>query len=158
MSETNYKTGELTLLKPHKRTDTCYAHAMTSAEWQEIVEAQSFRCFYCGKFIDLSAEPDHLVPVSQDGCTCSGNVVASCAGCNALKSGRTVEEFFKDRPSYLQKAGEFSTRILYLRRSPALFWNHLSVQLKEKYAELNQKKDMNRALGIRDWRKKGKIA
>lgn len=114
------------VLTPHRRLD-CIQKALSEAEWRAIVIAQSFRCFYCGESITAkTAERDHIFPFSQGGCSCSGNRVAACVACNQLKNARTLEEFLADRPQFLQIVANFSTRIVLLERTPALFWNRLS--------------------------------
>ncbi len=58
------------------------------------------RCCYCG--VDLSSvatAQDHLIPLNQKdlGLHAWGNVVPSCATCNALKQGRAWHEVVAER-------------------------------------------------------------
>jgi hypothetical protein len=116
-----------TAITPHKRSE-CQERPLRigGKAWGKILQYQAYRCYYCGGHLwESGAEADHLTPISKGGCDCSGNVVAACKACNQLKSGRDIFEFFSDRPSFLQTAGEYSTRILYLDKAPGLFWNHV---------------------------------
>lgn len=125
------------ILTPHQRPDTCYLPAMTEAEWHDILVAQGWRCFYCGNFMRERAidereipYPDHLYPDSHSGCSCAGNTVAACGICNRMKQGKFIVDFLADNPHFLNTMGQFSTRILFLKRG-RFFWNHLSVQLRK---------------------------
>jgi 5-methylcytosine-specific restriction endonuclease McrA len=60
-------------------------------------EIQSFfggRCCYCGVDLDGKGVQDHLVPLNQTGLGLHawGNIVPSCAQCNAFKQGRPWHE------------------------------------------------------------------
>ena len=132
-----------TIITPHQRQDTCYLPAMSPREWKSILtEAQGDRCFYCGisiyeKAVEPKhrAEPDHLLPKTLGGCSCCGNVVAACGICNRMKQGKLIVDFLAERPQFVRTIGQFSTRNFFLPRIPALFWNHLSVDLRKLAAQ-----------------------
>jgi hypothetical protein len=83
------------------------AGSHTEAEWQALVEAWGWRCFYCGKPIHENPESildaltkDHLVPISRGGSDNIGNLVPACFNCNRLKGMMTIEEFRRERPVF----------------------------------------------------------
>ena len=62
----------------------------------EIAEFFDGRCCYCGREFGLGNAPvqDHLVPLNRTdlGLHAWGNIVASCASCNAYKQGKPWHE------------------------------------------------------------------
>jgi hypothetical protein len=76
----------------------------TKYEWKDVLAAQGFLCFYCGRPIcegsfdpDLEATKDHLLAQSRGGADFIWNVVASCAHCNQLKGTKLPGEFLRER-------------------------------------------------------------
>jgi hypothetical protein len=76
----------------------------TNAEWQDVIHAQGFLCFYCGRPIcngsfdpDLEIEKDHLLHQSRGGCDFIWNIVAACRHCNQLKGTKLPGEFLRER-------------------------------------------------------------
>ena len=123
-----------TVLIPHRKEEIeiCRVY-LNYQDWQDVIRREAFRCFYCGAGIfefllkreqkrDTGvaggiATPDHLWPRFTGGCECCANIVAACSLCNSIKKNRTVAEFIADRPQFEEKAGEFSTSVLYLGES-----------------------------------------
>jgi len=71
----------------------------TPKEWQELKAFYGFRCVRCG-IRELKGEnirnqivleKDHIVPVSQNGCNCIGNIQPLCQTCNNLKSTTSAD-------------------------------------------------------------------
>src|ERR1700686_5146052 len=76
-------------------------------EWEELVIAWGWRCFYCGRPVEERPElvwdmltKDHLTPVSRGGSDDIGNIVPACFNCNRLKGTMTIDEFRLDRPVF----------------------------------------------------------
>lgn len=79
----------------------------TEREWNSLVVAWGWRCFYCAKPVNEEAEPiwdaltkDHLVPLSRGGSDDIGNIVPACFNCNRLKGAMTIDEFREARPVF----------------------------------------------------------
>ncbi|WP_185968439.1 HNH endonuclease [Paracoccus sp. M683] len=72
------------------------------ADWQAVVAAFGHRCAYCGEPGVL--EMDHVIPINRKslGEHRLGNLVPSCARCNASKGNRDFREFLADRPQRIQ--------------------------------------------------------
>jgi len=65
---------------------------LTPDEWQQILEQQSYSCFYCGATgVDL--EMEHKNPASRGGGYTKKNIVAACGPCNRSKKTMTVAEY-----------------------------------------------------------------
>lgn len=93
----------------------CRFPAHSERDWDRVLVACAFRCFYCTRILDhTTAQKDHLVPLSRNGCNCRGNLVASCLNCNSMKGNKTVGEFLEMRPALLQITGKFYTGITAL--------------------------------------------
>jgi hypothetical protein len=59
----------------------------------EVFKRDSFTCQYCGqKAPDVVLEIEHMHPVSKGGTSELLNLVTSCAGCNAGKGARTLDD------------------------------------------------------------------
>jgi 5-methylcytosine-specific restriction endonuclease McrA len=58
---------------------------------EQINEACSGRCVYCGSDQDLGI--DHVVPYGSGGSTLPFNLVIACATCNASKGHKNAAEF-----------------------------------------------------------------
>jgi HNH endonuclease len=76
-------------------------------EWEELVVAWGWRCFYCAKPVretmcptDDSLTRDHLIPLSRGGSNDIGNIVPACLPCNQLKGPMTFDEFREARPVF----------------------------------------------------------
>ena len=67
----------------------------------EIAQFFGNRCCYCGEEFgpDRPAVEDHLVPLNRTdlGLHAWGNIVSSCAACNAVKQGRAWHEVVAER-------------------------------------------------------------
>ena len=98
--------------------DGCRLPEHSDAEWQKILVACAYRCFYCAEVLPLDRPEDwtkdHLVPLIRGGCTCCGNLVCSCRRCNSMKKEKTVAEFLQMKPSLVKTSGQFYTRIISL--------------------------------------------
>jgi len=97
----------------------CTRPAMSKLEWERIIVACAFRCFYCANLLTLSGPDsnltdDHLVPKITGGCECCGNRVAACLRCNAMKGQRSIEEFLHMKPQLVQTSGTFYTGVTSL--------------------------------------------
>jgi hypothetical protein len=101
----------------------CSAPDHSEREWQTIIRACAFRCFYCAEILwmdDTSEQfnpptKDHLVPLFRGGCGCRGNLVSSCRRCNSMKKDKTVAEFLGMKPGLVATSGRFYTRISLLK-------------------------------------------
>ena len=98
-------------------SEGCIFPAHSQREWELILGAHcAFRCFYCARpLVAHSATKDHLVPISRGGCDCRGNLVAACSQCNSMKKERTVYEFLRVRPAFVNFTGKFYTSITALK-------------------------------------------
>lgn len=133
MKETRRPLYSFSILLPHRANEVGW-----SCEWPDagaesraqILTAQSFRCFYCAEPItQLTITDDHLYPISRGGCGCIGNLVGACRSCNGMKRDKLLQDFLRERPSFLRTMGEFSTRVLYFKRD-ALFWDYLAPNVR----------------------------
>jgi 5-methylcytosine-specific restriction endonuclease McrA len=75
--------GQFTASGPGKR--------MTLRLW----ERDRGICHLCGKAVNTLTEAsrDHLVPLSQGGCTCSGNIALAHRGCNSRRGSNETMRF-----------------------------------------------------------------
>jgi hypothetical protein len=93
----------------------------TNAEWDAVVIAQGYLCFYCGRPIckdsadpELEIEKDHLLHQSRRGVDFIWNIVAACKHCNQLKGTKLPGEFLRERWAFahaVDAAAEQSTCI-----------------------------------------------
>jgi 5-methylcytosine-specific restriction endonuclease McrA len=60
----------------------------TAAEFNDVMIAQAYRCFYCGGDISNGATEDHFIPLSKGGSNWIGNIRAACITCNISKGNR----------------------------------------------------------------------
>lgn len=65
---------------------------MTVAEWKQILEACSSKCYWCQREYKRLTQ-DHVVPISRGGRHEASNVVPSCKSCNSSKRDKTGDEF-----------------------------------------------------------------
>jgi 5-methylcytosine-specific restriction endonuclease McrA len=56
----------------------------THAEWQSLLEASSFLCWYCG-CSDKPLTRDHIIPLKLGGSNTISNIVPACRSCNSKK-------------------------------------------------------------------------
>lgn len=61
----------------------CVESTLSSAQWQAIKAAFSYRCAYCKRKRPL--EMDHVVPIVKKGTHTANNIVPACRSCNATK-------------------------------------------------------------------------
>ena len=95
--------------------DGCRLPAHSAEEWNRIILACGFRCFYCAEILaEDKTTKDHLVPLIRRGCACRGNLVASCLRCNSMKKKLTVYEFLRMKPALVETTGEFYTTVISL--------------------------------------------
>ena len=59
----------------------------------EIYTQQKGLCWWCSKFVGLSFEIDHRVPLTKGGTNDPGNIVVSCHECNKGKKDKNAWEF-----------------------------------------------------------------
>lgn len=64
---------------------------VTDSDWNDIINRQRGRCFYCDARGDLVM--DHVVPLAKGGRHAIGNLVAACVRCNSQKSAMFVAEW-----------------------------------------------------------------
>lgn len=57
---------------------------LTVAQWEEIQQAYSHRCAYCGNKPKRLTQ-DHIIPLSKGGQHTVSNIVPACASCNSKK-------------------------------------------------------------------------
>lgn len=102
------------ILWGHTR-DGCRLPPHSAEEWNRIIVACAFRCFYCAEILaEENTTKDHLVPLFRRGCQCRGNLVASCLRCNSMKKKLTVYEFLKLKPALVETSGTFYTTVISL--------------------------------------------
>jgi 5-methylcytosine-specific restriction endonuclease McrA len=86
------RAAELNALKRAERLKTIGdVRNATDEVKQQINEACSGRCVYCGSDQDLGI--DHVVPYGSGGSTLPFNLVIACATCNASKGHKNAAEF-----------------------------------------------------------------
>jgi hypothetical protein len=95
--------------------------AHTKPEWDAVVIAQGYLCFYCGRPIcenspdpDLEITKDHLFAQSRGGVDFIWNIVAACLACNRMKGAKLPGQFLRERWAFahaVDTAAEKSTRI-----------------------------------------------
>jgi 5-methylcytosine-specific restriction endonuclease McrA len=92
-----------TALRKARRQDRKLRAERDNEAW-EAFHRTADRCYYCGEVLTEGvgegqrAPPtmrtrDHLIPRSRGGPTHPLNLVHACAGCNARKANRTLEEY-----------------------------------------------------------------
>ena len=76
----------------HKRRSTMKdaVNDLTATEWEEIKEAQDYRCALCGEVRPL--QRDHIIPVTKGGGLTKSNVQGLCCHCNPHKRDKLMEE------------------------------------------------------------------
>jgi 5-methylcytosine-specific restriction endonuclease McrA len=57
----------------------------------EALEEQHSQCYYCGLFISIRPQADHVVPTSRGGTDERSNIVATCGHCGKKKKNRPIE-------------------------------------------------------------------
>lgn len=62
--------------------------AHTLEEFNAVLIAQAYRCFYCGTDITNGATQDHFIPLSKGGSNYIDNIRAACLPCNISKGNR----------------------------------------------------------------------
>lgn len=75
--------------------------AGTYGEWRwsdfmRVARAFDYCCAYCGEKPER-LDPDHVLPLSRGGPNVLGNLLPSCAMCNAEKNARTLSEWAAHR-------------------------------------------------------------
>lgn len=60
----------------------------TAEEFNAVLIAQTYRCFYCGTDITNGATEDHFIPLSKGGSNWIENIRAACITCNISKGNR----------------------------------------------------------------------
>jgi len=75
----------------NRRARLCGAEGShTAAEFQDVLIAQAFRCFYCGIDITSCATEDHFITLSKGGSNWIENIRAACRPCNNSKGNRAA--------------------------------------------------------------------
>lgn len=65
----------------------------TPEEFERILVAQNYRCFYCGcDLLDGAATVDHFIPISKGGSNWPSNLRGSCLTCNISKGTKIITE------------------------------------------------------------------
>jgi hypothetical protein len=78
---------------------------MKPFEWKNRLAESGWRCFWCGKPVidtdepegENKAVPDHFIPISKGGPDVVENVNVSCQPCNRIRGNKSFEEFMRDR-------------------------------------------------------------
>jgi 5-methylcytosine-specific restriction endonuclease McrA len=65
---------------------------LTRLEWQCLLEAHEYKCFYC-KRSNIALEQDHWIPLSKGGEHSLDNVVPACGDCNRRKNAQDPLDF-----------------------------------------------------------------
>jgi 5-methylcytosine-specific restriction endonuclease McrA len=61
---------------------------VTAQDWEEILKAHKYRCYYCKKKEKLTM--DHVIPLSKKGQHTKENLVPACQSCNSKKSNKLI--------------------------------------------------------------------
>jgi 5-methylcytosine-specific restriction endonuclease McrA len=71
------------------------AAGMPITPWQldDIYKAQHGCCHWCGEFVGLTFEIDHVIPLSRGGVDDPSNIVVCCKTCNRSKGYKLPEEW-----------------------------------------------------------------
>lgn len=85
---------------------------LVDEQWQEALEHFKHLCAYCGKNPWSCVE--HATPLPYGGTTID-NCVPSCAMCNALKRGKTLEEMVNGPSTYARDAKDWEPALTWLR-------------------------------------------
>lgn len=72
--------------------------AFTIEELQARFDNFDNRCAYCNDTAILTI--DHVIPISQSGPDCLGNIVPACRRCNTSKLNRDPEKWYKKQEFY----------------------------------------------------------
>lgn len=60
---------------------------------RQLFERDRWTCRYCGESLtEVDATLDHMVPRSAGGTDAEANLATTCLMCNAIKSGRKLED------------------------------------------------------------------
>lgn len=88
---------------------THYA-AFTLEELQSHFDNFDNRCAYCNDPTILTI--DHLIPISQSGPHCLGNIVPACRPCNTSKLNRDPKDWYERQSFYSKKRWEDILKLL----------------------------------------------
>jgi endogenous inhibitor of DNA gyrase (YacG/DUF329 family) len=76
---------------------------LTSKQWEQIKTDFDNSCAYCGKIPDETLEQDHFIPVTRNGGYTKYNILPACRSCNASKSNKNFNDWFKYQEFYSKK-------------------------------------------------------
>lgn len=109
------RAGKVAILKPSK------------AELEKRFQVFGFKCAYCGSKERMTV--DHVLPIKLGGLDEAANIVPACRNCNASKSARPVEEWYKEQAFFNEKKWKTIQKL-----SPAACSMQLSVFFQNKTA------------------------
>jgi len=73
---------------------------LIAEEWHSILEFFDYRCAFCGTGHTGNKRtgiiPDHLIPASEYGALCIGNVVPACHSCNDRRGDKPWDQYLKE--------------------------------------------------------------
>jgi hypothetical protein len=104
------------VLPQHRMCETSKRRSLSVGQREDILERQSFSCFYCchyfdivvkrkGKTFALRPHFDHVVPFVYCGDSNEKNLVATCHLCNLWKSDRVFNSL-EEIQAYLKEKWE----------------------------------------------------
>jgi 5-methylcytosine-specific restriction endonuclease McrA len=68
----------------------------TYRDWLNLLNDYNFKCYWCNKpLTEITAQKDHLQPISRNGTDQICNIVPACAACNSKKGNMNEEEFMR---------------------------------------------------------------
>lgn len=112
-----YRAKQKRLLGNSKLCET----GLPMEEWSAVLQFFNHECAYCGAKDGL--EQEHIVPVSNGGAYCIGNIVPSCRSCNASKGSKSVDEWYAKSSVFdaarLQRLNDYrrKTNVNHLRKA-----------------------------------------
>jgi hypothetical protein len=83
----------------------------TTEQYQSVLAAQDWRCYYCLEDISLSNHADHYVPLSSGGSNSIDNIVAACERCNTAKRAAMPAAFISSL-AVVASAPHFQSSVL----------------------------------------------
>jgi 5-methylcytosine-specific restriction endonuclease McrA len=90
------------------------AGTYTARQFHALCESSSWRCSYCPAVLDaVTAQADHVIPLSRGGSNSIENIAVSCRSCNASKNNTPLDVWlsrrkkvdFRPAPPHIAGAG-----------------------------------------------------
>jgi len=104
-----------TLNKLHRRFEGKSPKSGLAYGFLIWLQGRAVNCYYCGQR-HLSAQRDHLVPITKEGSDSITNLQAACKKCNSSKGDKTELEYISRRIWHgLEVARDTSARVEFLK-------------------------------------------